>query len=333
MLVFVVPLAAIVLTGSPSPSGVAYVIGPLAIAIALTASRPWTKRVAVAGVALVVLMVTGRIATTPSAGDTRVIDRVIDERDVTVNAARAIRWTHVVRDPDVARLPEAMRDAYDEMHREEGALPSPLVPTMLGLQGAHHASDTLEFVSSSYDPGAKAAREAVIFLHGSTGNYTLSCWLFARAAARAHMTTSCPSTRFAGDWWQGGGETIVRETVESLHKRGYTRIFLAGLSNGGFGASRLAPRTPGVFAGLILVSGAASDAPDANIPTLVIQGRDDALVSTPSVHAYAMMTGSRYEELPGGHFALLVERNRASNIIATWLTSQTGDATSRAREP
>ncbi len=207
-------------------------------------------------------------------------------------------------------LPDAMRAGYDEMAREEGALPSPVLATYLGLERPG-ASDAIDF--------EHAGADAVVFLHGYAGNFTMSCWLFARAAARAGLATDCPSTSWRGDWWTASGEAIVRERIAALRARGKTRVFLAGLSNGGIGASRLAPRLRGEIAGLVLVSGVAPDAGAPGVPTLVLQGRRDAMCSASVARAYATGNGASYVELDDGHFALLVDRDRAARAIADWL--------------
>ncbi len=314
------PVVLFVLSGPPTLSGAAYVLAPMVLAASLVASRQWARRLAIAGAALLLVPVGARLLTTKKAGDVRAIDRVVDERDVAVNAARAIAYTHFMSDPDVPELPAAMRAAYDDMDREEGSLPSPFVATYLGLEGPG-ATDTIELM--------RDGDAAVVFLHGSAGNFTMSCWLFARAAARAGMSTACPSTSWAGAWWTHANERIVRDTIASLHARGKTRIYLAGLSNGGIGASRLAPRLAGEIDGLVLVSGAAPDAGAPGVSTLVIQGRVDGQVSTPMVRAYATRVGAKYVELDAGHFALLVERERAEAAITDWLTRARGEPRSR----
>jgi hypothetical protein len=310
LLVLLAPLVLFVLTGPPSWSGAAYVLGPVALAASLVVARRWRRRVAAAGAALVALTAAVRLIHTARGGDVRAVDRLVDERDVAVNASRAIAWTRFVRDPDVPLLPDAMRRAYDDMQREEGALPSPFVATYLGLERPG-ASDTLEL----WRDGAGA----VVFLHGSAGNFTMSCWLFGRAAAKAGLTTVCPSTGWRGDWWTPGGEAIVRDAIASLRARGKTRVLLAGLSNGAIGASRLAPRLAGDIAGLVLVSGAAADAGAPGVPTLVVQGRRDRQIAASVVHAYAERAGATYVELDDGHFALVVDRERAERAITDWL--------------
>jgi pimeloyl-ACP methyl ester carboxylesterase len=73
----------------------------------------------------------------------------------------------------------------------------------------------------------------------------------------------------------------------------------------------------------MLISGVASDAPAPGIPTFVLQGRTDAMVTTPLVRAWATNAGARYAELDAGHFALLVRHVEAENAIRAWMISFT----------
>jgi hypothetical protein len=306
------PIALLISTAPPSWSAAGYLLGLVLITASLVA-RPIFGRsrlLLFLGASIMVAPLLVRLIAVQPMGSLRAIDRLIDERDVSINAARAIRITGLMRDPDVPAVPEAMRSAYDQLSAEEGALlPSPFVATYLGLQRPG-ASDTLEIAASG--------KGTVIFLHGFAGNFTMSCWLFARAAKKQGLGTVCPSTGWIGDWWSAQGEAIVRDTIRSLRSRGEQRIYLAGLSNGAIGASRLAPRLSDQIAGLVLLSGAASDAPSPDMPTLVIHGRDDAQIPSSIARAYAQRVGARYVELPAGHFVLLLLRDRVAQIIGGW---------------
>jgi pimeloyl-ACP methyl ester carboxylesterase len=314
LFVLYAPFVLFVMTGPPSPSGALYVLAPVVLLAAFVVPRKWSRRTALASVAIFFAPMLARVAFTKPGGDVRAIDRIVDERDMAVNASRAIAYTHFMKDPDVPELPNAMRDAYDLMAQEEGNLPSPFAATYLGLQRPG-ASDAIEFM--------RDGDAAVVFLHGSAGNFTMSCWLFARAATQAGLSTTCPSTTWVGDWWSRPGEKIVRDSIASLRARGKTRIYLAGLSNGGIGASRLAPRLADEdLAGLVLVSGAAPDASSSHLPTLVVQGRGDTQVSAAVVRAYATRANAKYVELAAGHFVLLVEREKSQRAITTWLLTQ-----------
>ncbi len=315
-------LTAVVLTEPPTWSGAAYVLSADVVVVAMIAgAKVWARRLAWvgAGVFVATLLVRcfaargGEAITMSTSGEEspRLVDRVVDERDLSVNASRLIAWTRFMKDPDVPELADAMRSAYDDMAREAPGAPSPVAATYLGLQTAS-ASDTIEI------PGPRSTQDAVIFLHGYAGNFTMSCWLFANAARRAGMTTVCPSTRWVGDWWTSEGEATVRATLGALRARGTLRVYVAGLSNGAIGASYLATRIGGL-AGLVLVSGAAPDAEAPNVPTLVVQGRRDAQIPASLVHGYAERVGASYVEVDAGHFAMLTRRARVQDVIAAFL--------------
>jgi pimeloyl-ACP methyl ester carboxylesterase len=306
-LLVLAPIAAFVLTTPPTASGAAYMLGLLALAASPLLRGGRRRGLAAAAGCLIAVTVCIRLFAVKG----RWVDRVIAERDLTVSGARLLRWTPFGTDPDAAALPGVMREAYREMDGEGVVLASPVISTLLGLED-RETSETLEVHASN--------RDAVVFLHGYGGNYAMSCWLIARAARRAHMTTVCPSTRWRADWWSEDGEAIVKGTLASLRARGFEHVVLAGLSNGAVGASRLAPRMSGL-SGLLLVSGAASDAPAANIPVLVVQGTADRQMPDSLARGYAERTNGAYVALDAGHFALLVERDRASDVIAQWLST------------
>lgn len=244
----------------------------------------------------------------------RLVNRLLDEGDVAFAGTRVLFATGAYSD-DREALPPAMRDAYGAMRRDHGEVPSPLVATYLGMQRGN-AHDLVLIEPEAIEPQAKAAapRSAIVFLHGYAGNFDLPCWQIARAVASLDAVTACPSTRWVGDWWSADGEATVRRTVALLRARGIERIVLAGLSNGGEGASRLAPRMKGLLAGLILISGADPRAGSAAVPTLVIHGARDTVVPFEGSRLYAKRTGTKLVSLDAGHFAMLVraeETNRA----------------------
>ena len=79
-----------------------------------------------------------------------------------------------------------------------------------------------------------------------------------------------------------------------------------GLSNGAFGASRLAPRLRGSIASVTVISGGAPDAPSPGVPVLALQSRADETVPRELLaRAYAKKSGGRYVEIDGGHFGLV----------------------------
>jgi hypothetical protein len=326
-----IALAALEATAPPTLSGIAYATA----FVLLGAASLWQDPVrrsrirAFAGVlagvtALLRIVVASgsgesarvRMATPGSAASgARIIDRVIDEEDLSVNASRALAWTGFIRDPDVPGLAAIMSASYREMRRDVGSSPSPVLATYAGLE-APGSDDTIEMGDVEHGEGV------VVFLHGFAGSFTLPCWVVARAAAPAGFATVCPSTRWVGDWWSADGEATLRETLASLRARGARRFVLAGLSNGGIGASLLMPRLRGAgVEALVLVSGASPEAGAPGVPVLVVQGERDAQVSASVVRAYAERVHAGYVSLDAGHFALLTRRDRATSAITSFLRS------------
>jgi len=326
-----VPLALLAATTPVSAIGFLYVLGALVtIAGLLTAPARRARRRGVtrAGLALLATAMLLRIAlaghgttltmTRGTSSTAALLDRLLPEADVAVTSARAVIMTGMLPAGDTKNLVPTLKRAFETMNQAEGSSPSPIVMTTLGRQSAD-AFDTLEV--SAPAPGAHAA---VLFLHGYGGNFTLQCWMVAQAARRAGAATFCPSTRMAGDWWSAPGPEIVRVMMDRLRERGFDAIVLAGLSNGGVGASRLAPRLNGRLVGLLLVSGAAPDAASAGVPTLALEGSRDTMMSPRVVRQYAERTGAAYVELDGTHFVLIEQPDAMTEAMARWLSARFG---------
>lgn len=247
-----------------------------------------------------------------SGASARFASRLVEESDVAVAGTRVLYASGMLSD-DAAELPAAMRNAYADMRNEEGDMPSPLVTTYLGMQSPH------EFDVLVVDPPADASRgTAVVFLHGFAGNFDLPCWQMARAA---RVLTACPSTRWVGDWWTSEGQATVERTIDLVRARGARHVVLAGLSNGGLGASRLAPRLRGKISGLVLVSGVDADAPAPGVPTLVIHGIGDNHLSVSQARGYAQKHGARFVGLNAGHFAMLVRKEETNRAVHGFVRS------------
>jgi predicted esterase len=307
----------------PSWSGWAYCLGTALLAAGLLASlrarHPGLAAVGAATLlgaagahALTAARGTRLSMTTTATGFARWTGRIIDEGDGATLGAYLLVGVGVIPDPDARYIPRAMREAYHEMRSAEGDMPSPVVPTYLGLQSSDRADVVV--VEPSRPP-----RGALIFLHGSGGNYALPCWEIARAAAEADLVTYCPSVGWRGEWANPDGERTLQAALRLARAHGNDRVFLAGLSNGAIGASLLAPRMRGAFRGVILISGASPRAGSSGVPTLVLQGSRDALCPPDIARAYAKRVDATYVALEGGHFALLLHRENALRAIASWL--------------
>jgi predicted alpha/beta hydrolase family esterase len=312
----------VLVTPWSSWSARAYACGVLAATLGLaTAARARRRGVTRAGLAVVAGVAVLRIftaargaslqMTTLAGGGARLVGRVVDEQDAAMWGARAAFAIGAFRDPDRDEVPGALREAYAEMRAREGDTPSPVIPTYAGLE----RGSSVDVVVVE----RPAARGAFLFLHGFGGSFALPCWQLAEAVASAEMSTYCPSLGPRADWWTPEGERVVRETVRMIRASGVTRIVLAGLSNGAVGAAHLAPRMPGAFAGVVLVSGAARDARAPGVPVLVLQGSRDAIMPAELARGYAEAHGATFVDLDAGHFALLVRRAEATRALRSWL--------------
>lgn len=207
-------------------------------------------------------------------------------------------------------LPERIAAAYQRMHDRLGPQPSVWATSVQGR------------AESSSPPALIAAGDgdlAVVFLHGYGGNFTWPCALVAEAAAPVGATTICPSLDADAHWSGRDGLRVVRQAIALARSRGARRVVLAGLSNGGVGASRLARRLRRQVDGLVLLSGVARDA-RAPQPTLLVHGDHDRMVATGAARAFARRHhDATLTLLDGGHFALADHPDEVVGHIAAWL--------------
>ncbi|MBK9710914.1 MAG: alpha/beta hydrolase [Kouleothrix sp.] len=255
----------------------------------------------------------------PSSGGIRWLNRLFDEQDIVLFGERVGSMAGIISPLEDQQLVPALAQAYHTM-RNDGATPlSPFLSTTLGRQQAE-AFDTLIFTP---DAGT-APRFGVVFLHGFGGNFTMQCWLVARAAQRIGGLTACPSASWRGDWWTPQGERTLHETIAYLERAGIDRIYLAGISNGGVGVSRLAPGLGPQVRGIILISGSDPEAASANLPALIIQGLQDERMPAALAQQYSRRAGplGSYYGVDGDHFVLLKQADAIGQVIADWLSEQ-----------
>lgn len=242
--------------------------------------------------------------------------RPSNEAGVALLGTRVLVSQGLLRDPDAPRVEPAMRIAYERMRADED---NPSSPVVLGPTSLSPSTPDL----LTYVPRRGPGDLAVIFLHGYGGRFALPCWQVARVAAASSAITACPDVGTEGAWWSPEGERIVRATAQALKEAGAKRIVLMGLSNGGIGATRLAARMKGAFVGLVLFSGADPGVGAAGIPTLVLHGRRDAMVSQSSSRVYARAASARFVDLPSGHFAMMLDAATVDPEVDRFLRART----------
>lgn len=317
-----------------SLSGIVYLIGYSLLVSGLLCA-PWLPRWALslsgAGIGILLLTASLRmlfppagsklsLITLPGPSRPRLLTRLFDEQDIVLFGAKAAPSVGFVSPLEYKDLIPELSQTYKEMHAQGVTTLSPSLTTYLGQQ-RQESFDALIANSSPAD-----SQTGIIFLHGFGGNFTLQCWLVAEAGSRVGATTLCPSTDPSGQWWQDQGNAIVQESLSYMKQRGVERIYLAGLSNGGIGASRLAERFKNDLAGLILISGADPSAPTTGLPVLVISGREDERIPASMVKQYADFSApnSTFRLFEGDHFLLLKRADLVQKTIIEWLADQEG---------
>lgn len=309
-----------------SVSGWGYVAGLLLLSAGLLSrSRRWLCR---AGLALLLLVGSTRLVFARGthldtlhlpAGGHRWVNRLVDERDGTLLAAQVLMLTRRLPRSDTREFVPALEAAFERMGAAEGLVATPAIATYLGLQSPE-SFDALVVAPE----GQQRPDTAVVFLHGFAGNFAVYCWQMAQAVRSISALTVCPSVGPSGDWWAPRGARTLEVTYAWLATQGIRRVYLGGLSNGAVGATVLVQRVAPVgleLLGLILVAGAETAAPAPGVPTLMVQGRTDAMMPTASMRAFAhrLGAGATYVETEGGHFAFLDHAEECRSAISTWL--------------
>lgn len=259
------------------------------------------------------------IMTMPDESGVRLLNRIFNERDAVLFGAQIGPYLGLISPAEKESLVSTFSQTYQDMN-SHGATPlSPFLATYLGQQ----QMDRFDLVVA--EPESESPPEnGIIFLHGFGGNFTVQCWLLAKPGYRIDAVTVCPSTGVSGQWWNSQGQTILRETLTYLQQRDVERIYLAGLSNGAIGASKLADQFRAEIAGFILISGADPTATMTGLPVLVIHGEYDERIPVSMMEQYVDAAGdsATYHLFEGDHFLLLKQADRVQTVIADWLRKQ-----------
>jgi pimeloyl-ACP methyl ester carboxylesterase len=307
--------------------GFLYLFGCILI-VSGVISAPWWRHstlLVLLGTSLLVVTIAVRLAfppsgvrltltTLPSQSAPRLWNRIFNEQDVVLFGTRLAPSVGFISPAENSGLFSALAERYATVHDM-----TPLSPFLLTYANQQHP-DAFDAVIAEPAGDTLPAR-AIIFLHGYGGNFTLQCWLVAHAGERVGALTVCPSIGPSGDWWNPPGEATLRQTLTYLQQRGIEHVYLAGLSNGGIGASRLAQRFETDLAGLILISGADPAAPLTRLPVLVVQGTADERIPKQMVERYVAAVGAigTYVPLEGDHFVLLKHADQVQAAIADWI--------------
>ena len=174
---------------------------------------------------------------------------------------------------------------------------------------------------------------AVVFLHGSAGNFKAYFYLWKRFADEQRMAVVCPSFGF-GNWYERGGvEAVERARTWAVTNldADETRMFLVGLSNGGTGVTRAIASRPGAYRGIVLISGVLEDdvlravAQRGMPPMFVIHGQDDDRIHASDVAkatARLRARGATVQEwfvAHEDHFLFFDRDDEVLGRVGTWM--------------
>jgi pimeloyl-ACP methyl ester carboxylesterase len=229
-----------------------------------------------------------------------------------------------------------VRKLYDEMDaRPEWRAVGSVLP--LGLHALVLGPWLQEHYFFYTPPGADDGFEgALIFLHGAGGNIKLAMWAMKDWADRSRMVLVCPSFGL-GNWesrravpWVGRvrAQVLQRWTIPS------DRIYLAGLSQGGAGVSRVIREQGQMYAGFVYISAVMEakiladprfTAQCRDRPILVLQGERDVQVRPgPVMAAVNQLTGQGLNvtcrtEPNADHFLLFGCRHQVRDWLTDWI--------------
>jgi pimeloyl-ACP methyl ester carboxylesterase len=259
------------------------------------------------------------LMTLPSQSDPRLLNRLLDEQDVVLFGAKIAPYLGAISWLEKQSLDVQFSQAFHEMNMQGVTPLSPFLTTYLNQQHPNEFDIVIAEPNSGTPP-----KTGIVFLHGFGGNFTLQCWLIATAGDHIDALTVCPSTDQSGSWWNSQGQSIFEETFAFLHGRGVERIYLAGLSNGAIGASRLVDPYKNKIEGLILISGADPGATMTELPVLLLHGKYDERIPVSVMEQYASTAGpnAMYHLFEGDHFLLLKQADQVQEVMIDWLRVQ-----------
>jgi poly(3-hydroxybutyrate) depolymerase len=150
---------------------------------------------------------------------------------------------------------------------------------------------------------------AIVFLHGSLGNFKTYSWVWSKLAEREGLVIIAPSYGF-GNWCYADSVAVISRALEDAATQVALdphRLYLAGLSNGGLGVSHLAAAQPEQYRGLIFLS-----------PVM-----DTAMVNSPVFHQawqgrpVLVITGAADERIPLSYVQQRVAILREGGVAVT----------------
>jgi pimeloyl-ACP methyl ester carboxylesterase len=177
---------------------------------------------------------------------------------------------------------------------------------------------------------------ALVFLHGSAGNFSSYWTLLADLARRRRVLVICPSWGY-GEWQRPGGVEAVVSALDHAQRRyplDERQIYLAALSNGGRGATRVMTRHARRFRGVAFLSAVIETGPLRRAVArgawrgkraLVVHGTRDRRIPFGRIRARLPLLrrgGAQVELLAlrgEDHFLFFARREQVLARLARWI--------------
>jgi predicted esterase len=245
-----------------------------------------------------------------------------------------------------SRHRQAIRDGVRRLYRGllpgpgraaiASALPFALAALVGGPCRTGHYYCLPPSAAASGTPASPRLRGVLIFLHGHGGNTACTPWALREWADAEGLIVACPSFGY-GNWEAAGAlEEVerVRQAVLRRYAADPSRVWLAGLSQGGAGVSRVAAARPSDYRGLIFLSATMEPAILADPafvrgwagrPIFVAQGGADHNVTPASVAAAVALLRqqrARVTELfdpEADHFLFFARTRWITAALSDWL--------------
>jgi predicted esterase len=222
-------------------------------------------------------------------------------------------------DPDFHALGSVMPHAYEDL-----------------VMGRPDRGHYFLYIPQNLD--RKKPAPALVFLHGSGGNFKAYTWLLSKIADDLQMVLIAP-TFGMGKWHEPATSKLVYAAIQDATEVvaiDRNQRHLIGLSNGGLGVCQAGGAIGRSFQSMIFISPVMDfKAMDAikfmdrwkNRPVLIITGAADDRVPLESVNKAAAILRSHstlvtLETIPqGDHFILFTHRPQVLQKITDWLKS------------
>jgi len=193
--------------------------------------------------------------------------------------------------------------------------------------GQRKSGQRYEYIPES---DSREPMPAILFLHGSLGNFKGYLWVWKQFADENGVAIVAPSFG-RGEWREDGGIRVITDAFGKCRKD--SRIFLAGLSNGGAGVTIAIPEVGDQVAGLIYLSPvlepAALNQPHVlksleSIPVLLISGVDDRRIPVSNLRQNVRALKANGTEIQSqyieneDHFLFFSQPEIVIENITTW---------------